>query len=203
MSVDRTPGDAAPPNPLVGPLLAILRRFPAGLSEYQIFEALAEHWPPLADDARLALFQKHFLVMNGLYRLQTTLWAEARLHVSISPLLVRIETVDESGAGAALARADAPLRDYYLDWSQLGATDRAAVDGLLHSFWQRFYATDAVDDAFAVLGVAVNAEWPAVQRGYRRRAAETHPDRGGAAEEFLAVRAAYETLRHHFGRQRE
>lgn len=42
------------------------------------------------------------------------------------------------------------------------------------------------------LGVAAGADELAVRRAYRLRALETHPDRGGSADAFREVRAAYE-----------
>lgn len=48
--------------------------------------------------------------------------------------------------------------------------------------------------AWAVLGLEPGASRDAVLRAFRRRALETHPDRGGDPDDFLAVRRAYERL---------
>ncbi len=45
-----------------------------------------------------------------------------------------------------------------------------------------------------VLGVSSDADLTTVKTAYRRRARTCHPDRGGDAEEFQAVREAYERL---------
>jgi ferredoxin len=45
-----------------------------------------------------------------------------------------------------------------------------------------------------VLDVEPDADAEAIERAYRRRVKETHPDQGGTRQEFLAVRAAYEQL---------
>ena len=52
------------------------------------------------------------------------------------------------------------------------------------------------DSAFRTLGIAPNASIEDIRTAYRRRARETHPDRNGgaAADEFLAVQAAFERL---------
>lgn len=47
------------------------------------------------------------------------------------------------------------------------------------SIWQR-------------LGIEANAELVEIKRAYKRRALETHPDRGGNAAEFQDVQRAYE-----------
>lgn len=47
---------------------------------------------------------------------------------------------------------------------------------------------------FDVLGVDPDADEEAVERAYRRRVKEVHPDHGGSAAEFREVRTAYERL---------
>jgi hypothetical protein len=44
----------------------------------------------------------------------------------------------------------------------------------------------------AILGVEPDADEPAIKRAYRKRALETHPDRGGDPAVFRAVQRAYE-----------
>lgn len=47
---------------------------------------------------------------------------------------------------------------------------------------------------FAVLEVDPDASESEIERAYRRRIKEAHPDQGGSVGEFLTVRAAYEQL---------
>jgi len=51
-----------------------------------------------------------------------------------------------------------------------------------------------MDSPFDVLGIDPGADEAEVVRGYRRRVKEAHPDHGGSADEFKAVRAAYEAI---------
>lgn len=48
---------------------------------------------------------------------------------------------------------------------------------------------------FDELPVDADASKAEVEAAYRRRVMETHPDQGGSAAEFLAVREAYETIK--------
>ena len=48
--------------------------------------------------------------------------------------------------------------------------------------------------AARLLGVAPNASARQVQSAFRKKALETHPDRGGCANQFLAVRDAADLL---------
>ncbi len=49
-------------------------------------------------------------------------------------------------------------------------------------------------DLYAILGIRKNASQKSIQKAYRKRAMETHPDRNGSKEEFLEVQMAYEIL---------
>lgn len=52
-----------------------------------------------------------------------------------------------------------------------------------------------VGDPWTVLGVRRNADAATVRRAYRRRAFETHPDRGGSHAEAVAVNRAWAEIR--------
>jgi len=190
---------SADENPLLPLVLRLLRAQPAGISEYELLkqiEADGAHFAQTADAAQLALFQKHFLIMNALYRLQAALWREERLWLTISPLRIALDTIAHSAAETKLtAHGDAALRAYYLDWQQFIATDSDAVAALLASFWTRYAAHDQRAEALAALQLDNAADAQQIKRRYRRLAAATHPDRGGDAAQFLAIRAAYEVLK--------
>ncbi|WP_435064423.1 ferredoxin Fer [Halobaculum sp. EA56] len=49
-----------------------------------------------------------------------------------------------------------------------------------------------MDSPYEVLGVDADADDTEIERAYRRRVKEAHPDRGGSAAEFQRVREAYE-----------
>ncbi|MGB9961085.1 ferredoxin Fer [Halobacterium sp. MBLA0001] len=51
-----------------------------------------------------------------------------------------------------------------------------------------------MDSRFEVLGVSPDADEAAIERAYRRRVVETHPDQGGSRERFQLVRAAYDAI---------
>jgi len=52
-----------------------------------------------------------------------------------------------------------------------------------------------VESPFETLRVDPDADAEEIEEAYRRRVLEAHPDHGGSAAEFQAVRAAYESLR--------
>lgn len=51
-----------------------------------------------------------------------------------------------------------------------------------------------MDAPYDVLGVDRDADEAEIDRAYRRRVVETHPDQGGSARAFQRVKAAYEAI---------
>lgn len=185
-------------NPLTIPLIRLLRQHPEGCKEYDLIKAVEADggFPALAEDYQLALFQKHFLVKNALYQLQLELWQEQQLYLSISPLLIRLETPVQGRGHANLPGdgAEASVRSYYLDWTEYETATVESVDALLDSFWQRYASHDHCDKALAVLELSADASMDDIRTQYRRLARQHHPDRGGDSEQFIILRQAYETL---------
>jgi len=56
---------------------------------------------------------------------------------------------------------------------------------------------------WSTLGLESTASLLDVKRAFRKRALETHPDRGGEAEQFRKVQSAYEKLVKKLGGARE
>ena len=192
--------DAMHNNPLIPPILSLLRMSPSGLSEHELIKRLqqqAECFSGTAQGGDLALFQKHFLVMNALYQLQDKLLEEGLL-LLIDPLLIRfVESGEGTDRHAAEIARDEPLRRYYLEWDNLHRTSESDVADLLQGFWERYYAVDRQAEALILLGLAgcEAPSWSTIQRRYRQMIALHHPDKGGDQERFIEIREAYELLR--------
>jgi curved DNA-binding protein CbpA len=54
--------------------------------------------------------------------------------------------------------------------------------------------TELPTDLYAVLGVPRDADRAAIRRAYRAKARGAHPDSGGSPQDFVRVKAAYDTL---------
>ena len=183
-------------NPLKAPILSILKEVSGELSEHDLIRRLEAGEAPFPEEGEggdLALFQKHFMVMNALYQLQDSLFEDG-FYLAISPLSIRLESAGDGESTLPADGPDAKLREYYLDWSQLAETTASDVDHLLASFWEHYLAIDKRADALTALGLEGDEEWADVQQAYRRLAARHHPDRGGDQAKFIAIREAYEVL---------
>jgi len=184
-------------NPLKIPILTILKASSDALSEYELIrhlEADFKAFEMTGNNNNLALFRKHFMVMNALYQLQESLLKEG-LYLAISALSIKLESTKENNSSLPTEGSDAKLRAYYLDWSQLNETTTSDVDALLNNFWKHYCAHDKHTQALDILGVTNSDDWTVIQQTYRKLAAKFHPDRGGDKAQFIAVREAYEILR--------
>lgn len=182
---------------LHGPLLSLLRESPQGMKIHNLVTALIAHDEvDLAFDSLdpMATFRVNFLVMNALFSLQNAMEGD-RYGLEISTMMVRLYPRHEGATSQALdVHANASLRDYYLDWSHLENTTEAEVEAMLDAFWKRYWSQDRAEEAYAVLGLEPGADEQQIKQAFRRLAARHHPDKGGEAERFLAIREAYENL---------
>ena len=190
------------PNPIIDSIYAIILSSPAGISEYDLLGRLQEDesitvfsddfFSP-ADDS-VALFRKHFLIMNALYQLQAKLISEGQ-YLLVSPLNIKLGPINDADeTNMSTENASQKLREYYLDLSHFDQTDKAEVDGMLEGFWQRYIANDKRYDALQILGLTSEADLDEVKQTYRRLVSEHHPDKGGDSTQFTVIRQAYETL---------
>ena len=189
-------------NPLVGPILAILKKSPNGISEFDILKALKDLLPAfsqLADDSNLQLFRQHFLIMNALYQLQTSLWQEENLVLDITATRITLFSASQvklSGSTHLSDSVDAKLAAYYLDWDEYEKTDADEVSRLLNSFFKGISLTGSDRDS-ALKTLEIDAENPTkadIKQQYRKLAQQHHPDRGGDQDRFIDLRQAYEYL---------
>ncbi|MDZ7804590.1 DNA-J related domain-containing protein [Thiohalophilus sp.] len=173
----------------------LLAQHPRGMDEYTLLQALKEQgyfsFSKVRPAPPLELFQMHFLLMHGLYRLQRELLQRQQAIIEISALKIRMWPW-QSGE-YALTETD-PLRDYYLDMGNLQTMTEADVNQLLDAFWREFVRFDGRAEALAELGLSDPVDDEVIKQTYRRLAMQHHPDRGGEAWRLQAINAAYEML---------
>lgn len=179
-------------------LLEFLEKHPAGLSEYQLICQLRElAWPGYANASLndpLQLFRCHFTLFNALFRLDNML-VQKQLQVQIDPLCIRLMPRSVS---APAVSCDNPLRNYYLDISQLDSTDREQVTAMLNGTLQRIQQRDLVGNALLCLELSAELPTPRaadIRKNYRRLASLHHPDRGGSTRRIQELNDAYAVLK--------
>lgn len=198
-------------NPITAIILATLRKYPQGYSEYTLIQAIdaAGIFGTLDSNMNVALFQKHFLAMNALYQLQMTLWEEEALYLEVSALRIHLDTTGSDMSQVTLegttknktkvtlpeqSRNEA-LRAYYLNWSHYNEADETSVRHLLNSFWERFLNPEQRTMALNTLEITDTEPTPVtIKHQFRLLAAKHHPDKGGDPDSFIAIREAYEIL---------
>lgn len=176
------------------------------ITERQLVIELTRHgiWDDLGkSSAIIQQFQKHFLTMHALYRLQAKLDnSHTRLH--ISPDAIYISNLDQEDSSARptaqeeeteeACAAERALRDYYLDLKQM-ILYQGTVAHSADEYQRRHLSIVQHGDAYAALELNAGANWAAVQSAYRQKAVQFHPDKGGNAQDFQRIREAYQYLK--------
>lgn len=182
-------------------LLEVLRHHPAGLSEYELIQALDDFGQPGFDTStlreNLSLFQTHFFLFHSLYRLRDRLWKNKEARLDINALCIQLLPVvdKEEGENANTELSDHdPLREYYLNLDNLENTDSDDVAQLLAKFWAGFVSNEERRAALKELDLQDPVDWATIKGQHRRLVMEHHPDRGGDEERLRAINAAMEVL---------
>jgi len=184
---------------LKGIVLNALQQFPLGLSEHELikFMQAAGHiqYRRIALWDKLSLFQTHFILFHTLYTLREELWQTQNRVLEISPLKIVLHSFDaDTVAQETTISEHDPLRDYYLDLTNLEQTSAEDVTRLLDTFWTRLDANDQRTAALEALELEDPVDYPAIKQQYRRLAMQHHPDRGGDKVQLQTLNYAMAVL---------
>lgn len=119
-------------NPILPQILSELRLHPEGVSEYDLMRTLERRhaFDDMRAEGLLALYRKHFIIMNALYDLQEILWQEEGRVLNISPLHIELHKARNE---VDRISADPGLSEYYLDWHNFETTTAEDVEMLMQS----------------------------------------------------------------------
>lgn len=184
-------------NPFVVAILQVLKAADKPLAIHELLQAIKaiRSLPVLDDDEQLALFKLNWLMMNALYQLQAALINDGLyLHIeTLKIMLLPLKQMELETTEQALQSQ--PLRDFYWNWANFSNTTAEEVQAMLDGVWQSYVSSDQQSQACAVLGIHNASSLAVVKKAYRQQAAVHHPDKGGDAQQFMAVREAYECLK--------
>ncbi|EOY4908775.1 DNA-J related domain-containing protein [Vibrio alginolyticus] len=188
-------------NPLLWPMLEILRKQPSNWKVHTLASSLGEqgYISKLDDSPDKDLFKRNFLIMNALYQLQDTLYPDSWLQVEA----MDIQLMSSMEALRHKIDIHDPLREYYLDWRNYEA-DEDEVRRLLNEFWttyQKFIGGSSVASvdktkALSLFELNPDATPAEIRKQWRKLALRWHPDReNGNAERFRVLCEAWNVLR--------
>ncbi|EMB9222967.1 DnaJ domain-containing protein [Vibrio alginolyticus] len=188
-------------NPLLWPMLEILRKQPSNWKVHTLASSLGEqgYISKLDDSPDKDLFKRNFLIMNALYQLQDTLYPDSWLQVEA----MDIQLMSSMEALRHKIDIHDPLREYYLDWRNYEA-DEDEVRRLLNEFWttyQKFIGGSSVASvdktkALSLFELNTDATPEEIRKQWRKLALRWHPDReNGDAERFRVLCEAWNVLR--------
>lgn len=177
-------------------VLEILRAHPLGLSEYDLLNILVEggesDFDRKARQSEHALFCQHFLLFHALYRLRDRLHEKQQACLEISAL--RICLSDWQSSEQTLPAEADPLREFYLDITQLEKISADDVQQMLGHFWLSFHNNECRCEALTVLELDDPVSDADIKQQYRRLAMQHHPDRGGDDATLQKINAAMSIL---------
>lgn len=188
-------------NPLLWPMLEVLRKQPSGWKVHTLAAHLSElgFMPVLDESPEKDLFKRNFLIMNALYQLQETLYPEKWLQVEAMNIML----MPAQRAIHSEIDLDDPLREYYTQWHNYEANE-GEVRRLLNEFWTRYRkAVGGTNDlnmnrmnALKLFKLPAEATQLEIRRTWRKLALKWHPDRdNGNAETFRVLCEAWNVLR--------
>ncbi len=108
-------------NPLLWPILEVLKRQPSGWKVHTLAAHLGElELVPVLDSApEKDLFKRNFLIMNALYQLQEILYPQKWLQVEAMDIVLMPMFRNANH----VIDPDEPLRDYYTHWEHYEASE--------------------------------------------------------------------------------
>lgn len=187
-------------------LVTFRPQFEEGISEYDLINALKS--PPYLvfdEDAlrdSLMMFQTHFVLFHCLYQLKNEWRVQKIGQLDIGLTRITLHPFLES---AANIQTEDSLANYYLDWSNLSATNENDVEALLNRFWQKMAGADIhtnisgseLKQACITMKIdpLENMNLSELKQQYRKLQHENHPDKGGRIEISQSVLQAYTQLR--------
>ena len=180
---------------IAGLVLPLLEQHPSGLTEYELLQLISTssgngRQMDGATDNYL-LFQRHFSLFHVLYQLRDQLLEQRAACLHISALKIVLSPYVDGTSG--LSETD-PLREYYLDATNLEQTSSDDVDHMLAEFWIGFVSRDQRQQALAELGLEDPVDDETIKDCYRRLAMKHHPDRGGDKERLQVINEAMAKL---------
>lgn len=175
----------------------VLNQHPEGIREFDLMTVLDKQYgdlypkPDLSD--QLLLFQHHFFLKHSLYRLQEQLALAGEYYLKIDQILIS-KIAQTAKAKQELTHHD-PLRDYYLDLSNLNKETEQSVEALIQSFWRDLAKYHHQPEALKVLGLSGQENYSEQKKQYQRLAQQHHPDKGGDEAKFREIQSAWEKIK--------
>jgi hypothetical protein len=191
---------------LLNDTLATFRpAFELGISEYELICTLKSPPYSIFDENALCdslmMFQTHFVLFHCLYQLRNR-WREQKIgELVIGLTTITLNPILESSTNI---ETEDSLANYYLDWSNLGCSNKNDIETLLDSFWQKMAGAElnANMSLSELKRICIVMEIESLEditllelkQQYRKLQHKNHPDKGGSIKVSQSVLQAYTQL---------
>jgi len=170
----------------------------------------------------LEMFQKHFILMHNLYRLQNDYMLDnkylhvhfMRIHLAEYPKIGLCWFYDEhyskfcsekSEEGMPYCCFHASLYEdasleilsekyFYLDKENYHRLNKETAESFINGTWELFYRYEEYLESLKILGLHKNTDKNTVKKKFRNLVKSLHPDSGGDEKEFIKINNAYKTI---------
>jgi hypothetical protein len=175
----------------------ILTNHPEGIREYDLMQKLDSDFPHLYPKPdlsdRLLLFQHHFYLKHSLYLLQNQLSTEGRWYLEIDTLLISKRVSIHTNTKTMTAHD--PLKDYYLNLTNLNKETSESVETMINGFWKAMAQLQHQPEAYQVLGLTGDETPEEQKHAYKKLVQIHHPDKGGDGATFRNIQQAWEKVK--------
>lgn len=183
-------------------LSLILKQYPEGKSEYEIFSILQQAPYQIFDKTSLSeplmLFQSHFVLFHCLYQLRADYLSEQIADIDIHTTNIKLLPYQRNKP--ELSKLDR-LQVYYLDWNNFSDTSEQDVAILLDNFWSSMSGrntpidTNKVEAAYEYFDLPMNSDLRQVKTIYHKYQHLHHPDKGGDKNISQQIEANFKCLK--------
>lgn len=174
----------------------LLSAAPEGLRELELIDQLDQQYPEVFPKPDLSdtwlLFQHHFVLRHHVYSLQRSLLDDKKANIEIDPVSIK-KTLYHEAHSYSVSEHD-PVREYYLDFTNLYEESESSVDALLNDFWVSLARYHAKPEALETLGLTGNESQAEQKKHYKRLVQAHHPDKGGDPKVFQEIQTAWSQI---------
>ncbi len=163
-------------------------------AEYQLINYIDKRRPEFFESIgnSPSLYKKHFYLFHHLYKLDASILGD-RLKLSISATKLAVYIKDSFSS--EIAETDA-LGDFYGDIKNIDLSD-IEVHEMMSQFWVKYLAIEKKAEALSIFGFnqgdSINLQ--VIKRRYKQLVNQSHPDKGGDAEQFVKIKNAMKQLK--------
>ncbi|BCE01929.1 DNA-J related domain-containing protein [Marinicellulosiphila megalodicopiae] len=149
----------------------------------------------------LDLFHTHFILFNGLHRLNCQ--ADGKFYIEIKSTQIQYiecsENKHNNNNEITTNTKDQSLCDYYLDEKNFAQASKQKIEQMLSEFSIKFQNyLDAQTTTHDFFDLNIQQNWKEIKKHYQHLVQVHHPDKSGDTTTFLEIQKEFEQLKKYY-----